>query len=258
MMILLKKWLYSNRDLQWAKSHYLNFFCDFLSDSSSQTLPSERRRDQLCIMVCVRLPHHGADADAGLVLAAVPLRRLQVSLFTKTPKHNPWFHFDLPVRKSYTSSHVTASLHIYNDNKVSILDACVPQTCCRILARVLMSRSLNLLWLSFVAACGRRGVAARSSRRRSEQRTKLSEMRIGVWGRWVTERSASWGSSSSWWRCGSRETRASWTAGPPTSSTPKPSEYHKHSICCCCCSAHTDLWDTDNYIHPDKGQFISK
>ncbi|KAF3840541.1 hypothetical protein F7725_006403, partial [Dissostichus mawsoni] len=34
------------------------------------TLPSERRRDQLCVLVLVRVPHDAADADARLVLAA--------------------------------------------------------------------------------------------------------------------------------------------------------------------------------------------
>lgn len=169
-------------------------FCDFLSSSFSQTLPSERWRDQLCILVCVRLPHHGADADAGLVLAAVSLHRLQVSLLTQTPKQNTQFSFDLPVCESRCTS----------PDK--------PET------------------FSFVAAFGRRGVVGRCSQRRSERRTKWSGTSITVWDRWVTERAASWRSSSSWWRCGSHETRASWTAGPPTSSTPRPSEYQKNSI----------------------------
>lgn len=52
---------------------------------SSQALPSERWRDQLCLLVCLCFPHHGADADPGLVLAAVPLRGLQVSHQNTTP-----------------------------------------------------------------------------------------------------------------------------------------------------------------------------
>lgn len=44
-----------------------------------QAVPSERWCDKLCIMVCICLSYHGADADAGLVLAPVPLRWLEVS-----------------------------------------------------------------------------------------------------------------------------------------------------------------------------------
>lgn len=90
------------------------------------------------------------------------------------------------------------------------------------------------LWFPSTAACGGRGVAGRSSRRGSERRTKWSGTSIGVWDRWVTQRSASWRSSPSWWCCGSHETRASWTAGPPTSLTPRQSEYQKqwHSLDC--------------------------
>lgn len=86
------------------------------------------------------------------------------------------------------------------------------------------------LWFSSVAACGGRGAAGRFRRRRSEQGTRWSETSIAAWARWVTQRSASWRSSSSWWCCGSHETRASWTAGRLTSSTPRPSEYPKIRI----------------------------
>lgn len=48
-----------------------------------QTLPSERRCDQLRLVVCVCIPHHGADAATGLVLAPDPLRWLQVSHLKK-------------------------------------------------------------------------------------------------------------------------------------------------------------------------------
>lgn len=97
------------------------------------------------------------------------------------------------------------------------------------------------LWFPSAAACGGRGVAGRSRRRRSERRTKWSGTSIGVWDQWVMQRPASWHSSPSWWCCGSHETRASWTAGPPTSSTPRQSEYQKHWHSLYCSSVSVSL-----------------
>lgn len=160
--------------------------------SSSQALPSERWRDQLCLLVCLCFPHHGANADPGLVLAAVPLRGLQVS---HSPKHNPNITVTSPTAP-------TTQLYSYKHDWVFLL-LCT-------------------------TAWGRRGVAVRSSRRRSGQHTRSSGTSIPVWDPWATESSAFWHFSSSWWRCGSHETHASWRAGRRTCSTPKLSEYQRN------------------------------
>lgn len=88
----------------------------------------------------------------------------------------------------------------------------------------------EIFWIVFMklfpcaSACRRHGPAGETSRRGNKWRTKWSGTSICVWDLWVTQRWTSWPSSSSWWCCGSLGTHASWTAGPPTSLTPRQSE----------------------------------